>query len=93
MRCRGVKPHLSIRTVALFSVGEVRGDLHQAPLVDTHPHQSFVHPLDQLLLTDKHVVGAATVVTETRQNTSHQKLTQAKLSQGVTPAGSQEMSV
>ena len=43
----------------------MRWDLHQTPLVDTHPNQSFVHPLDQLLLPHKHVVGAATVVTET----------------------------
>lgn len=56
---------MSVRTVSPFSVGEVRGDLHQAPLVDTHPHQGFVHPFDQLPLSNKHVVGAATVITAT----------------------------
>lgn len=59
------KTYLKVHTISLFSIGEVRGDLHQTSLVDTHPHQSFVHPLDQLLLTNKHVVGAATVITET----------------------------
>lgn len=56
-------------TISPTSVGEVRGDLHQTPLVDTHSHQSFVHPFDQLLLADKHVVGAATVIAETDQDT------------------------
>lgn len=56
---------INIHTISLFSVGEVRWDLDQTSLIDTHPHQSFVHPLDQLLLANKHVIGAATVITET----------------------------
>lgn len=55
-----------IRTVTSFSVGELRWDLHQAPLVDTHPHQGLVHPFDQLLPAHKHVVGAAAVVAATQ---------------------------
>lgn len=54
-----------IHTIALFSIGELGGDLHQTSLVDTHPHQSFVHPFNQLLLSNIHVVGAATVIAET----------------------------
>lgn len=52
-------------TISLFSVGEERGDLHQPSLVDTHSHQSFVHPFDQLLLPNIHIVCAAAIVTET----------------------------
>lgn len=65
MNDRMFKTHLSIRTISPFSIGEMRRDLHQTSLVDTHPHQSFVHPLDQLLLANEHVVGVATIITET----------------------------
>lgn len=65
MLTQGRRQVINIHTVSTLSVGEVRGDLHQTSLVDTHPHQSFVHPFDQLLLANKHVVRAATVVTET----------------------------
>lgn len=60
-----------IHTVALFSIGEVGGDLHQTSLIDTHAHQSFVHPFNQLLLSNIHVVGAATVVAENRWTTNN----------------------
>lgn len=62
--CADMKGSLEL-TVSLFAICEVRWDLDQAPLVDTHPHQSFVHPCDQLLLANKHIVGATTVVTGT----------------------------
>lgn len=54
-----------IHTIALLSIGEVRGDLHKTSLIDTHPHQSFVHAFNQLLLSNIHVVGAAPVIAET----------------------------
>lgn len=56
--------HRDIHTISSLSIGQLRRDLDQSPLVDAHPHQTFVHALDQLLLANKHVVGAAAVVTE-----------------------------
>lgn len=64
--------HSDIRTVALFSVGELRWDLHQSSLVDTHSHESFVHPFNQLLLANKDIVRAATVITKTCTKTDCQ---------------------
>lgn len=55
----------NIHTISLFPIGEVWRDLHESSLIHTHPNQSFVHPLDQLLLAHKHVVGAATVIAAT----------------------------
>lgn len=61
--------HSAAHTVSLFSVGKVRWNLDQAPLVNAHPHQSFVHPFNQLLLANIHVIGAATIIAETRTKT------------------------